>query len=356
MAVNRRRNGAAGMRDRLSPDDIAACHAAIRAGSRSFHAASLLLPDAIRLAALSIYAFCRDADDCVDLAGNPQSGSAALEARLEAIANGMPSDRHCDRAFHAVMEAYEIPYEVPRALMQGFRWDDEGRRYDNFDDLADYAARVASTVGIMMTIVMGSRDRHVLARAAELGLAMQLTNIARDVGEDARAGRLYLPLSWLREAGIDPDAFLAAPRLGPAIAGVVRRLLEAAEEIYRSAMTGIGGLPPSCRPAISAAALIYREIGREITRNGFDSISRRARTTTSRKIALVAQALPAFATLAPIATAQPHPALAFLVETSARPQKIDGGFDAAAGRFIDILANAALHERRMTALSRGRAQ
>ncbi len=99
------------------------------------------------------------------------------------------------------------------ALLEGFAWDAAGRRYDTLDDLLDYAARVAGAVGAMMAVLMGVRDPALLARACDLGVAMQLTNIARDVGEDARAGRLYLPLAWLREAGIDPDAFLADPAL-----------------------------------------------------------------------------------------------------------------------------------------------
>ena len=91
----------------------------------------------------------------------------------------------------------------------------EVRRYETLQDLDAYAARVAGSVGAMMTLVMGQRAPEIVARACDLGVAMQLTNIARDVGEDARAGRLYLPLQWLREAGIDPDAWLAKPVFTP---------------------------------------------------------------------------------------------------------------------------------------------
>ncbi|MET0527849.1 MAG: squalene/phytoene synthase family protein, partial [Microvirga sp.] len=119
-------------------------------------------------------------------------------------------------------------------------------------------------------------------------------NIARDVGEDARAGRLYLPLDWLAQAGIEPDAFLADPEASPAIRSVVARLLEAAETLYRRSESGIGGLPLACRPAIRAARLIYAEIGRAIEANGLDSITRRARVPGARKAALLARAaLPA---------------------------------------------------------------
>ena len=98
---------------------------------------------------------------------------------------------------------------MPDALFEGLQWDCEGRRYEDLEALHAYAARVAGAVGVMMALLMGVRDADALARACDLGVAMQLTNIARDVGEDARAGRLYLPLDWLREAGLDPAAFLA---------------------------------------------------------------------------------------------------------------------------------------------------
>ena len=109
----------------------------------------------------------------------------------------------------------------------------------------------------MMTLVMGGRSSKTVARACELGVAMQLTNIARDVGEDARRGRLYLPLQWLREAGLDPDEFLRHPQHSPALANVVKRLLRAADQLYVRSETGIGALPRDCRAAIMAARLIY---------------------------------------------------------------------------------------------------
>ena len=157
-------------------------------------------------------------------------------------------------------------------------------------ELCAYAARVAASVGATMTLMMGVRDADVLARACDLGVAMQLTNIARDVGEDARAGRLYLPLDWLDEAGIDPEAFLAEPQVTDGLRDVVARLLAAAEVLYARSEAGIGGLPLACRPAIRAARLIYAEIGAEIARNGFDSVGRRARVGRWRKMQLLARA------------------------------------------------------------------
>ncbi|WP_375464915.1 phytoene/squalene synthase family protein [uncultured Methylobacterium sp.] len=275
-----------------SAADHAACRAAIRTGSRSFYAASRLLPSKVGRAAYGLYAFCRLSDDMVDGAqiGASQGMVARLEARLDGIYAGGPADSPADRALADIVTEHAIPHALPAALIEGLAWDAAGRRYATLADLCAYAARVAASVGATMTLIMGVRDPAVLARACDLGVAMQLTNIARDVGEDARAGRLYLPLDWLDEAGIDPDAFLAEPAMTDALADVVARLLAAADVLYARSEAGIGGLPLACRPAIRAARLIYAEIGRAIAANGFDSLTRRARVSGGRKAVLLARA------------------------------------------------------------------
>jgi 15-cis-phytoene synthase len=145
-------------------------------------------------------------------------------SRIASIAyRGTPLPLPADRAFAETVARFDIPRAIPAALLEGLAWDAESRRYATLADLHAYAARVAGTVGVMMALVMGVREPAALARACDLGAAMQLTNIARDIGEDARAGRLYLPLEWLAEAGIDADAFLADPRFTPALGGVKRR-------------------------------------------------------------------------------------------------------------------------------------
>jgi phytoene synthase len=143
----------------------------------------------------------------------------------------------------------------------------------------------------MMTLVMGKRSPDVVARACDLGCAMQLTNICRDIGEDARAGRLYLPLSWMREAGLEPDEWLQNPVFNDQIAGIVRRLLDTADALYDRATLGIANLPRSCRPGIFAARALYAEIGREVERSGLDSISSRAIVSSGRKLAVLARML-----------------------------------------------------------------
>ncbi|WP_027285627.1 phytoene/squalene synthase family protein [Rubritepida flocculans] len=298
----------------LDPADLAACAELLRAGSRSFHAAALLLPRRVRDPATALYAFCRLGDDAVDQAADPREGLREMRQRLDAAYRGAPMDHPADRAFAAVAARQRIPRTLPAALLEGFAWDAEGRRYDSLAALHGYCARVAGTVGAMMTLLMGVSSHAALARATDLGCAMQLTNIARDVGEDARNGRLYLPLHWLEEAGVAPDAFLARPCFSPAIGLVVARLLAEAQRLYARAEAGIALLPRDCRPAIRAAHRIYAEISAEVARAGFDSVSRRAVVSSARKLALVARArLPALGG-AEGAAEPPLPANAFLVE------------------------------------------
>lgn len=302
-----------------SAEDHARCAAAIRAGSRSFHAASLLLPPRIRKPAYGLYAFCRLSDDAIDLEGGSLEAVARLRARLANACDGHPQDASADRAMADLMRDYAIPRAAPEALLEGLAWDAEGRRYQSFGDLQAYAMRVAGAVGVMMTLMMGVRCAPTLARACDLGVAMQLTNIARDVGEDARAGRLYLPLDWLAEAGIDPDAFLAAPVASSEMKTVIARLLHEADLLYARARRGVAHLPASCRPAILAAALLYAEIGHTLgRRHAFDSISGRTRVRGAARLALLGKAVALSPWLARDASG---PALApahFLIEAVAR--------------------------------------
>lgn len=274
----------------LPPYDAQACRALMRGGSKTFFAASLLLPARVRAPATALYAFCRLADDEIDLGGDAALAMQGLTRRLDAVYAGRPQAIDVDRALACVVHRFAIPRVMLDALLEGFLWDAQGRRYETLDELNAYGARVAGTVGAMMALIMETRHADAVARACELGLAMQLTNIARDVGEDARNGRLYLPLAWMREAGIDAQAWLARPDFGPAIGAVVQRLLDAADDLYQRAESGIAALPRDCRPAIAAARWVYAEIGRQIEHNGLDSITRRAVVSRQRKLALLAHA------------------------------------------------------------------
>jgi 15-cis-phytoene synthase len=270
-----------------------ACTEMMRGGSKSFFAASRVLPKRVRAPATALYAFCRVADDAVDSATDPISQAAALadlQLRLSAIYEGTPHNHIADKALAEVVSEFAIPQVMLEALLEGFAWDADGKQYNTIGELHTYAARVAGTVGAMMTLIMGTNSESALSRACELGAAMQLTNIARDVGEDARNGRLYLPIEWMREAGIDADQWLSKPTFSPALATVIAKLLEEADRLYWSAEAGIEELPRDCRMAIQSASLVYAEIGRKLRRQGFDSVSSRAVVSGKRKLALIALA------------------------------------------------------------------
>ncbi|WP_135506147.1 15-cis-phytoene synthase [Roseovarius aestuariivivens] len=305
----------------IAVEDMAHCAAAIRDGSRSFHAASKLLPAQVRDPALALYAFCRLADDAVDLQTEKAEAVLRLHERLDLAYRGTPRDAPADRAFAGLIEEFAMPRELPEALLEGLAWDAMGRRYQTLSDLQAYSARVASAVGAMMCVLMRVREADALARACDLGVAMQLTNIARDVGEDAREGRLYLPTDWLEEAGIDPDAFLAEPTFTPELRGVIMRLLRRADDLYAKSEAGVGALPVTCRPGIFAARYIYAGIGAQLRRGGYDAISHRARTNTAQKLGWLAlSVLRAGATVvmprSAVIYARPLPETAFLVQAA----------------------------------------
>jgi phytoene synthase len=302
--------------DRLfaSTEDHRSCREAIATGSRTFYAASKLLPASVRKPAYGLYAFCRLSDDAIDLGGGSLQALERLYYRLDRAHRGRPLPIPADRAMADLLSAYAIPVAVPEALLEGLGWDAEGRRYETIEDLHAYATRVASTVGVMMTLLMGVRSHNALARACDLGAAMQLTNIARDVGEDARNGRVYLPLQWLDEAGVDVAAFLSHPEPTPAVRLVVARLLDEARRLYASARAGIAELPLACRPAILAASTIYADIGREVADAEFDSVTRRAHTTAKRKLWLLGEALLAAPRIAMGPAAPVLPQSAFLLD------------------------------------------
>jgi phytoene synthase len=276
--------------------DLVACQQLIREGSKSFHAASLLLPARVRWPAYALYGFCRIADDEVDEATTGKHARVeSLRVRLDELYRRRPRNHPVDRALSEVIERFDLPREVFDGLLDGFAWDAAGRRYTTLDELLEYCVRVASTVGVLMTLLMGPRDAVTLARACDLGAAMQLTNIARDVGDDARNGRLYLPIAWLEDAGIDPHELLDRPAFTAALGGVVHRLLDQAHHYYERADAGVRRLPADCRWSIAAARNIYAAIGEEISVANFDSVSRRAVVSKGRKLALVAGSLSSIA-------------------------------------------------------------
>jgi len=249
------------------PYDLDACVALMRGGSKSFFAASRLLPERMRSASVALYAFCRVADDVVDDGESPELGLQELQHRLNKIYQGQPLANLEDHALALVVHQHQLPRALLDALLDGFAWDAQGRHYETIADTHAYGARVAGAVGAMMCWIMGVRHPQALARACELGVAMQLTNICRDVGEDARNGRFT-----------------------PALQSVIARVLDEADRLYNLSSQGIGYLPRDCRAAIWAARLIYAEIGHQLRRDGLNPVAHRAVVGSTRKLALLGQA------------------------------------------------------------------
>ncbi len=298
-------------------DDLAACRALLANGSRTFLAASWLLPRAVRDPACALYAFCRLADDEVDGRDDAAAGVRRMRERLDGLYAGRPAAHAADRALAQVVRRHAIPQALPAALIEGFEWDAQGRRYETVEDLHAYAARVAGSVGAMMALLMGQRSPAALARACDLGVAMQLSNIARDVGEDARLGRVYLPLAWLRDAGIDAAHWLERPHHSPALGAVVQRLLREADALYARVDAGVAALPLPCRPGINAARFLYAQIGLEVERRGLNAVDARAVVSRRRKALGLARALTTLTPTPAAVAAPPLPATAYLVDAAA---------------------------------------
>lgn len=277
-------------KDKSQLKDFDECVALMRGGSKTFFAASRLLPHRIRQASVALYAFCRVADDLVDNSQDSHQSLLELKHRLDLIYAQTPLDFIEDHALSHVVHQFKLPRALLDALMEGFEWDTQTRFYQSIEDVHAYGARVAGSVGAMMSWIMGARHPCTLARACELGVAMQLTNIARDVGEDARNSRLYLPIDWLKEEGVDPKTWLNDPVLNQGIQTVVARLLNEADRLYQQSSIGVADLAPDCRAAIYSARLIYAEIGQNLRANQFDSINQRSVVPMSRKLWLLCQA------------------------------------------------------------------
>ncbi len=271
--------------------DMTLCKQQLSNGSRSFYFASHLLPSVMQHAACGLYAFCREADDLVDEGDDPKSALEALHYRLDRIYEGKPQYVATDRVLTQIVHTYQMPRELLNALLEGFAWDAEGKLYHSIEDVYDYSARVAGAVGVMMSVLMGVRDAKTLARAADLGTAMQLTNIARDVGEDAHLGRIYLPMDELKAEGVDPAEMLANPTYSDGIGVVTKRLLERADWLYKRADHGIAHLPRKYQPGIRAARKLYAAIGQKVSEHNYNSVDQRAIVDTGKKFALLTSAI-----------------------------------------------------------------
>jgi 15-cis-phytoene synthase len=270
----------------------------LAAGSKSFALAARLLPGAQRDRAAVVYAFCRRADDAVDRAPPGQHAGAVVRLRDEvaALYRGERGGEPVLDAFAEVARECRIPQHYPSELVAGMEMDARGERYGDLDSLLHYCYRVAGTVGLMMCHVLGLRDERALVPAVHLGLAMQLTNICRDVHEDWLLGRLYLPADMLDAAGAENlAAELGGERPFPArarraVAVVVEQLLARADRYYRSADLGMTALPWRASLAVRTARLVYAAIGDRLAERGFDALAGRAVVPGLTKMALAGRA------------------------------------------------------------------
>jgi phytoene synthase len=261
--------------------------------SKSFALASRLLGPRLRDQTAVIYTWCRRADDAIDEGQPDAQAIARLAVELHAAYAGAATDPVL-AAFGAVAHERAIPRAYPAALLDGMAMDLDDARYRTVDDLITYAYRVAGVVGLMMTHVFGVFDDAAITSAAHLGIAMQLTNVCRDVAEDWRRGRLYLPDELLAAhgcSGLAGELHRPVPATAHrAIAATRADLLALADRYYRSGDRGISALPWRAALAVRAARDIYAAIGTQIARTGHDLTAGRAVVPRATKLALVAAA------------------------------------------------------------------
>ncbi len=249
---------------------------------RTFHFASHLLGQRFRLRAAQLYAFCRYVDDLADKAKDPQLAKKQLLSLKRDLTLRSSSQLQCRRMLDLV-DATNMPITPVLALIDGAMLDLEPVNISSEAELIKYAYQVAGTVGLMMCAVLEVSDPKALPYAIDLGIAMQLTNIARDVGEDAELGRVYLPSDWIGE--LTPNEILD-PTMTQAqtLKVATRRMLYLADEYYDSGLQGLYYLPRGARWAILVAAKVYRDIGALIAQADYRSWDRRAIVSKRRKI------------------------------------------------------------------------
>ena len=268
----------------------------IRRGSKSFSLAGGLLGSSVQAPVYALYVWCRLCDDRIDDAPSKETALVALEelrARTrqawEVLPDrGSPELGFPNRELRAVSDPIEasvwegfaqmvrerkMPLAYALDLLLGMEMDVRGEVYSDWNHLELYCYRVAGVVGVMMSQILGLKDERALEQAVSLGIAMQLTNISRDVLEDAELGRVYLPSAWLGEEGAPLErgaqlAWVRDPANRAALARVVGRLLALADTHYERGNQGLGALPWRAALAISSASLIYRQIGVWVHRRG----------------------------------------------------------------------------------------
>lgn len=275
---------------------LRACQDVTRHHSKTFYLGSRFFPREQRLAVWAVYAACRTGDDIADETDAARA-TPALHAWWRGIQDvyELPPEHFGQHdatltALAWAVRRYPIPLDAFHELYEGLRCDVAHRSFHDMHDLEVYCRRVAGVVGFMIAAISGyDGGPRTLQQALRLGQAMQLTNILRDVGEDARRGRVYLPDTVLREYGVT-HADIQTGRVTPAYTALMRALSDVARTWYIEGRAGLPCLHGSARLAVASAASAYEGILDDLERHGFDNFSRRAHVGTTRKLGLVARA------------------------------------------------------------------
>jgi len=261
------------------------CQDRAAASGSSFYYSFLFLPPERRRAITALYAFCREVDDVVDECQDPSIAQSKLDwwrSEVVAIGDGRPA-HPVSQALAEVGRDYDLPAEQLLEIIDGMEMDLQQARYADFRGLQLYCYRVASVVGLLSAGIFGYTDRQTLKYAHDLGMAFQLTNIIRDVGEDARRGRIYLPVDELQQFGV-PARDLFEARHTPAFVQLMEFQYQRAESFYDKAFAQLPAADrKSQRPGLVMAA-IYRTLLAEIRADGFQVLDRRTSLTPLRKI------------------------------------------------------------------------
>jgi len=270
------------------------CEKRIQEGSKSFSFASRVFSTRERRGAFLLYAWCRYADDAIDRLDESESLRAQLPQALRelkeqtrAAFEGKPGSEAAFRAIAEVARRRGVPEFYASELLEGMAMDVSRYQYHSVEQLLLYCYRVAGTVGLMMTHIMGASDERALEHAGSLGIAMQLTNIARDVHEDATLGRVYIPSEWMNELRMNSDAMAILAAKDEQIMLLRKRLLGLAEQYYARGLDGTRFLSFRSSLTIRVAAFIYREIGRKILRQSPGQWRTRTIVSAGQKIWLL---------------------------------------------------------------------
>lgn len=259
--------------------------------SRSFFASASMLPRAKRWATFALYGFSRYVDNLIDLPRHRSNSELireinALRDELRIAYRSGESEHPIIQPFILTAKKYNIPEEYPQQLLLGVEMDLQHKYYENFDDLYVFCYRVAGVVGLMMTHVLGFNNKEALFYAEKLGIAMQLTNILRDVQEDKNMGRIYIPADEIEKFGLTfPD--INSERWNTAMQNLMKFQVERAMKYYKEAQPGIPLLEKSSRFAVSSAARIYEGILLKIIERDYNPFEGRVIVSQREKISIL---------------------------------------------------------------------